>query len=26
MEQYLKREAKELEIAVQPLTFPFQII
>ena len=26
MEQYLKRETKELEIAVQPLTFPFQII
>lgn len=26
MEQYLKREAKKLEIAVQPLTFPFQII
>lgn len=26
MEQYLKREAKELEIAVQPLTFPFRII
>ena len=26
MEQYLKREAKELEIAVQPLIFPFQII
>ena len=26
MEQYLKREAKEREIAVQPLTFPFQII
>ena len=26
MEQYLKREAKELEISVQPLTFPFQII
>ena len=26
MDQYLKREAKELEIAVQPLTFPFQII
>ena len=26
MEQYLKREVKELEIAVQPLTFPFQII
>ena len=26
MEQYLKREAKELEIAVQQLTFPFQII
>lgn len=26
MEQYLKREAKELEIAVQPLTFPSQII
>ena len=26
MEQYLKREAKELEIAVQPLTCPFQII
>ena len=26
MEQYLKREAKELEIAVQPLTFAFQII
>ena len=26
MEQYLKREAKELEIAVQPLTFQFQII
>ena len=26
MEQYLKREAKELENAVQPLTFPFQII
>ena len=26
MEQYLKREAKELEIAVKPLTFPFQII
>ena len=26
VEQYLKREAKELEIAVQPLTFPFQII
>ena len=26
MEQYLKREAKELEIAVQPRTFPFQII
>ena len=26
MEQYLKREAKELEIAVQPLTFTFQII
>ena len=26
MEQYLKRDAKELESAVQPLTFPFQII
>ncbi|MCI8326964.1 MAG: Nif3-like dinuclear metal center hexameric protein [Lachnospiraceae bacterium] len=26
MEQYLKREAPELEVEIQPLTFPFQII
>lgn len=26
MEQYIKREAPELEVEIQPLTFPFQII
>ena len=26
MEQYLQKEANELEVAVQPLTFPFQMI
>lgn len=26
MEQYIRREAPELEVEIQPLTFPFQII
>lgn len=26
MEQYIKREAPEVEVEIQPLTFPFQII